>query len=353
MTKQPRKQLTLQSVPARLRGRLNVYYSKKVGWVARKWRGPSIGPRSEAELRARDNFKNACHYVKICSPTITMAAMDFAKNTNKTYKDYLIQCMYGYGPEGWLPDGSIYAGARALPTMIQSLLDSITSKPGSLLLRSPNGWVGITPAEAGTVLTSNGEQAMPAWLPGGGGGGGGSDNLAMVELLGYNGALSQGSATTGQLFATDVPIQVTGLYGAVQCPIPNATYAGILTIVDDLGKITSTIGKTEVVTFESAAKQSFMLPIDTEPTLAPGTTYGINVVRTDGGPTDGTHQFFQNAQGNWTGVPFDINQITEHTNNIRLVLYNSNVLDPIDVAPSSTFTSFTASCGFRWKFPAS
>lgn len=57
-------------------------------------------------------------------------------------------------------------------------LDVFSDTPGAILVRTPDGWAALTPAEAGEVLTSQGTDDIPNWAPPtGGGGGGGADLL--------------------------------------------------------------------------------------------------------------------------------------------------------------------------------
>lgn len=54
---------------------------------------------------------------------------------------------------------------RPTPTAVSEALDAISQTPGTILVRTAQGWIAIQPGPEGYVLTSTGPDSPPEWRP--------------------------------------------------------------------------------------------------------------------------------------------------------------------------------------------
>lgn len=147
------------TAPARLGTMLSFRYTADGRVFAQKW--PRKRPNAEdnpvtAAQVAR--WDMAQEWVKAPLASEYQIASDRTLNTAFYVRDLLISSMYGNSISwpgwGWKEE--------ALAT-IQGLLDSITTVPGSILLRTESTWVGLEPGTPGDVLTTHGAGVDPTW----------------------------------------------------------------------------------------------------------------------------------------------------------------------------------------------
>jgi hypothetical protein len=157
-------------------------YIKGIGAVSQKRDGSFVFKSAPQRRSKQQSFAQQC----ACG-TMTMAAVftrlatawevqtskEIAGQSGFTWKDQLIAMFYGTGVEFTDLDGVFWQGRRILAAEIQTLLDSISAAPGSILVRTDNGWAALLLGSPGTVLTVSEASERPDWLPGSGGGGGG------------------------------------------------------------------------------------------------------------------------------------------------------------------------------------
>jgi len=87
-------------------------------------------------------------------------------------RDVLIKIAAGKLWDVQLADGTNLWNIWLMADQIQVMLDTITETPGSLLYRSPQGWVAVEPTKSGDILTLTDNAATPRWAPPSGGKGG-------------------------------------------------------------------------------------------------------------------------------------------------------------------------------------
>jgi hypothetical protein len=111
----------------------------------------------------RQEFGIAAHWASNTFELGIEQAKNFADGTRYVWRDILIMASYGNLFEIQGPDGQQWGRVRDVSPNPQLVLDLVTDYPGSLLYRSPSGWVGIMPAATGTYLQM--VDAVPTWGP--------------------------------------------------------------------------------------------------------------------------------------------------------------------------------------------
>lgn len=140
-------------------------------WVVMTWpkRRTKVSPVTQ---RQNDTFRQQMKLVRAACGEDRSAAEEIAKAKPFLYQDYLMAACYGslYDP---VRSGTIYErSVRVANTEVNALLNSISSVPGSMLVRGTDEWLAILPGNAGDVLTMNVADDTPVWAPASGGGGG-------------------------------------------------------------------------------------------------------------------------------------------------------------------------------------
>lgn len=99
---------------------------------------------------------------------------EIAGNSGFTWKDQFYAMLFGTGIEFTDAQGTLWIGRRILAAEIQQLLDSISSNPGSILVRTPTAWAALFPGTKDYVLTMAdiAGVTLPDWRPASGGSGG-------------------------------------------------------------------------------------------------------------------------------------------------------------------------------------
>ena len=153
---------------------MSSYWSPQHGWITRSWQRPAKVPRTAKQIAAAKQFTQATQLVKHIPVTLQEWAMTATKDTVWTWKDFIISMMYGRALEVHTADGQVWKGIRIVSEEIQAALDTITTTPGAMLIRTATGWGALVPGPAREVITSNGPSALPDYAPQASGGGGAS-----------------------------------------------------------------------------------------------------------------------------------------------------------------------------------
>lgn len=178
--------------------------------AVQKWPRKYGGPKTQAAKDAQKVWGEANHHSTRPFSMDGAEAVNFSQGTPFLPRDILMKAAYGTLVEANFKDGRTLRSAREVATNAQILLDQITTTPGAMLLRTADEWVGLDPGDASYVLTSNGPQALPKWLPASGGGGGGS--LGSV----YNAATGTAFSSSqhnwkGTILHPLLPLQITAI----------------------------------------------------------------------------------------------------------------------------------------------
>lgn len=121
--------------------------------VAKAWprpRGPSSKP---SENWWRGTFGTAAQMASQPFHLDQDFAVSWTKGTKFRPEDLLISAALGKLFEIVDPTGTIKGSVLDMASNPQATLDLITNLPGSILLRAPQGWIGVPPGNGGQVLT--------------------------------------------------------------------------------------------------------------------------------------------------------------------------------------------------------
>lgn len=162
--------------------------------VVKKWPRPRPGPPTPAQQAARDNFKTMVTAQADAMPLDVASAHMIATGSLYTYRDVLARAMVG----------RLFRIAGIPDMTIQSELDTISDIVGSILVRGPDGWVGLLPQSLNQVLTLQGTPLLPLWENAQGGGGGGLSLLQINKLT-----VAQDFPSTPTTYTAITDLQIT------------------------------------------------------------------------------------------------------------------------------------------------
>lgn len=172
-----------------------------IGHVAQKWprKRPEQG-RKPWQFYRQQEFAIAALWTKWVHPYEYETARRMAIGTQLVPRDLLMRAIMGLAYEVTTPEVGTWPAARHMSTNVQYILDLVTDVVGSLLWRSPVGWIAIPPGNAGQVLTF--VAGSPEWAdPSGGGGGGTVVNMPPDTAVPSTG-WTQFNTKAGDVFAT-------------------------------------------------------------------------------------------------------------------------------------------------------
>lgn len=137
---------------------------------------------TKAQVYSTNTLAVAARFVPLANAWEYQQAKDLAGASGFTWKDMLISGFFGNAVEFTDSNGVLWQGRRILADNIQALLDSLSSTPGSILVRTANGWAALYIGSPSTVLTVDPATNLPNWVapasgPSGGGGGDGNASV--------------------------------------------------------------------------------------------------------------------------------------------------------------------------------
>lgn len=146
-----------------LRGRLVIRQTPH-GLVGLSWPRKSRNPPTPAAIWWRATFGTAAQMSARPNPFDQAFAEAWAPNSRYVPRDFLTQAALGLLFEFTGPVGEQFKSIIAMGGNPQATLDLISNVPGSLLWRSPNGWVAIPPGLPGQSLMLD-VVLGPVWRP--------------------------------------------------------------------------------------------------------------------------------------------------------------------------------------------
>jgi hypothetical protein len=145
-----------------MRGLVSFYYdSRRKCVVARKW-PRKRATATPAEIANREAFALIAHQVVTEPAEITDFAKQLSKGTDFLWRDLLMAAAYGNLLVTQNNDGTSYVGGKQTMATIQQLLDSISATVGGMLVRTSAGWASLTGGTPGQLLTI-GISSLPEW----------------------------------------------------------------------------------------------------------------------------------------------------------------------------------------------
>lgn len=136
----------------------------------RKWPKKRGTPTSERQLFWIDWFRQANELAKYADPMSQVRAIEEAKNTGKYPRDVLLQAMRGRLYTWADSDGWKWFSVAAIQD-ISDTLDVLAQTVGGVLVRAKDRWRAPPAGALAEVLTHQGPDDPPIWLPPGGAGG--------------------------------------------------------------------------------------------------------------------------------------------------------------------------------------
>lgn len=214
------------------KGRLRVFWSPHhQKWIARKWPSGNGGD-TPRRAKSRADFTNAVRLVKKQTGEEVAMAYEVTRGIQFVPRDLLMKAVYGTLLEITDTSGKTWMGVRVAQQEIETLLNSISSIPGSMLLRDADEWVALLPGTAGQVLSIDAGTLMPYWSSSGGGGGSAIPGLITSGQLGYEQSFSADYISVVPIVATaDANISSIGLV----MNNANATAQWVVGLYDDVG----------------------------------------------------------------------------------------------------------------------
>lgn len=264
-------------------------HAKGGNLVIKKW------PRKRGKLNANTITAEqaAMRWAMSMSTKVdAITALNAKTLTEGTYylpRDAIIRSMFGSLVEFVGPDGTIWRSRRELASETQNMLNSITTTPGSMLVRGVGGWYGLLPGNTDEVLTSPGGGNDPAWRPVSAPPTGGQPFLSPPELAGVSNSSAAGAfyghtaeiRDSCTLYGITLAIGATGTYSFNACwaELNGTSVTPQIVDLDQTGDTTFTV---------HTVYQSIIFKFATPKVLTPGVTYFFGGVRTDGVGTDAT-----------------------------------------------------------------
>lgn len=257
-----------------LRGQFYTY-EKNGTWVMAAWPAKRTA-KPTADLKAsQDLFREACRAMKFTHSAFQVHARVSASGTPFLPRDALIAAMYGKGPTIYTQNGE-----RRIPMAsrldMSMLLDNLAFKPGSLLIRNVNTWVGLDPSETGYVLTYDADQGEPIWSPPQTGGGGGGSTWLAGTITNY----ASPRVGKGTVLTPQVDFNLNAVY-----VLPNT--ARTMTLQASVWRLSSAVlveemGRSIIQSRAFLEREKVKLEFEEPPLLAYGQRYLVIICRTDG-----------------------------------------------------------------------
>lgn len=145
--------------------------SRRGLYYVRTWRGLRVlnmwprrrkARRSALQRQKERDFADVVLAIKWMDPTILSTYIDAAAGSPVLWRDMLMAQLYGTAFLIDFDDGTtLYP--KQFVAKISNALDLLGAETGATLVRMPGQWATIAPGAVGTVLTSQGPDALPIW----------------------------------------------------------------------------------------------------------------------------------------------------------------------------------------------
>lgn len=126
---------------------------------------------TQAQIYSQQTLAVAAQFTREITTWEKENCTAIAGRSGWTWRDQFYGSLFGTALEFTDVNGVSWFSRRVLAMNIQQLLDSISSMPGSVLVRTPTGWAALYPGSHNDVLTINPSTGVPDWLAAAGGGG--------------------------------------------------------------------------------------------------------------------------------------------------------------------------------------
>lgn len=232
----------------------------------------------------------AAAFVKIATSWEIEISKEVAGRSGYTWKDSLIAMFYGTNVEYTDINGVFWQGRRIVAQEIQTLLDSISAVPGSILVRTTTAWAVLYPGSAGKVLTMREDTNLPDWLAQASGGGGGFIEADFTA----SGPAGDAFASLGYFVTFPVPCKIVALQALINPGAVGRTYDLYCAPFDKTThKITAAPSKAGTFTATATGgNQKAAYALGTPPTIAAGDTWAFWLSQTFGSTTTSPDTYY-------------------------------------------------------------
>lgn len=216
------------------------------------------------------------------------AATMMSQGTMLLPRDILIRCAYGTYIQATDADGNLYQSRRKVDKDIQMSLDQVTSQPGAMLWRNGVEWVGVPPGGVGYVLSYQGIDNVPAWVPNGSSAGGVGDFIAVAPSNALTQSPTDPFCQEGITFQATEDFTLHALWLLAVMPV-NAEYTAVVGALDggtSTPKLTSIAIAAAVQTQQVATHGYIRLPLDTPIKFKALDHFWLASMRMDGATTN-------------------------------------------------------------------
>lgn len=187
------------------------------GIVVQKWPRKKPVKKSASRVMRESLFAYAAHWSVNPEPIGYQTAILLTKGTLMMPRDMLIQACFANALTFIRPDGSTMQRYYDVAADPQATLDLITDEPGAMLVRLPEGWVGLLPGNDGQILTCR--DGIPDWDNPSGGGGGSAWRLQSLTAQ----STASAHATKGEIFEFNDAATINKIY----VPLPSQATASL------------------------------------------------------------------------------------------------------------------------------
>lgn len=137
------------------------FYVRETKWglVAQAWPRKRPNWKNPVNLAQREAFTAMVRAQQDMMVADVVGAMGIARGSYFLYRDVLERAL----------TGRLIAFDPVSVATPQEILDSITDEIGAILIRTSDGWAGLSPGDAGTVLSVDALTGLPIWADSAGG----------------------------------------------------------------------------------------------------------------------------------------------------------------------------------------
>lgn len=257
----------------KFKGFVRIQAMKGGGYQAASWPRKGQYDKSPAGYERSRLFGLIQHWTSRPLWWEQLDALNLSVGTPYLPRDILTKSAYGTLTYLKFKDGTMMFPAKVMSQEIQAQLNTISTTPGAMLVRTAAEWVALDPGPADTVLTAHGAAALPTWSAPAGGAGGGWYGYSVDPLIWST--RTEMCLLNGLIPLTDVT--VSGITGCVQ-------FGGDRTLAAVLLRMNGTT-VAEVVDIGPSITQhignysGYYLPLTDRRTLTAGNSYLLGTMQ--------------------------------------------------------------------------
>jgi len=266
--------------------------------VSKSWPKKRGKKASEEQLANQERFALAQRAANEAHPWQYMEAANMSHGTIWNRREMLVKAANGTLYEIKLANGEFYGNCFILAREIQPLLDTVTDEPGSILVRGPDGWVGLAPGADGYFLASNGAGFAPSWEAAAA-----APTVYQWSSSDINAVYAGANVTVGNQYVPIFDVEVVDITLRL-APVAGKTYSLCIATLSAGNVITAIHQLFDITAAVTASPLGCKIPLPVAQTFTAGVKYGV-FVSTSNGPAGAGCPLWQPFQGD---PPFPLRQ---------------------------------------------